>query len=50
MENNVVLVFEQDTNCKKECLGYVDSDYAGDLDKYRSTTRYVFILCQTSAN
>ncbi|XP_069148220.1 secreted RxLR effector protein 161-like [Solanum lycopersicum] len=25
-------------------LGYVDSDYAGDLDRKRSTTRYIFTL------
>ncbi|GJV80957.1 retrovirus-related pol polyprotein from transposon TNT 1-94 [Tanacetum coccineum] len=25
--------------------GYVDSDYAGDLDGSKSTTRYVFTLC-----
>ena len=24
---------------------YVDSDYAGDVDDRRSTTRFVFILC-----
>ena len=31
---------------KQECVGYVDSDYAGDLDKYRSTMGYVFTLSQ----
>ena len=25
-------------------VGYVDSDYAGDLDKHRSTTGYLFTL------
>ena len=25
-------------------MGYVDADYAGDLDKRRSLTRYVFTL------
>jgi len=29
---------------KQECIGYVDSDYARDFDKCRSTTEYVFIL------
>ena len=29
-----------------KCTCYVDSDYAGDLDKNRSTTGYVFILSQ----
>ena len=28
-----------------EIVGYVDSDYARDLDKRRSLTRYVFTLC-----
>ena len=26
--------------------GYVDSDYAGDLDKSKSTTGYVFTLAR----
>jgi len=43
---NVGLIFEKDTNSKKECAGYVDSDYATGLDKRRSTMRYVFILSQ----
>ena len=40
---DVGLVFEQDkmNHC---AVGYVDSDYAGDLDKCRSTTAYVFTL------
>jgi len=40
----VGLVFEKDTSGKQECIGHVDSDYAGDLDKRRSTTGYVFTL------
>ena len=32
---DVSLVFEKDTMSKKECIGYVDSDYAGELDKRR---------------
>ena len=42
---DVALVFEKDDGGKQERTGYVDSDYAGDLDKCWSTTRYVFLLC-----
>ena len=38
------MVFEKDSTGKQECIKYVDFDYAGDLDKCRSTTRYVFTL------
>jgi len=40
------LVFDKDSTGKQERIGYVDSDYAGDLDKHWSTTGYVFILSQ----
>jgi len=43
---NVGLVFEKDSTGKQECIGYVDSDYAGDLDKRRFTMGYVFTLSQ----
>ena len=43
---DVGLVFEKDSTGKQDCIGYVDSDYAGDLDKRRSTTGYVFTLSQ----
>ena len=43
---DVGLVFEKDSTGKQNCIGYVDSDYAGDLDKRRSTTGYVFTLSQ----
>ena len=29
-----------------EVFGFVDSDFAGDLDKKRSITGYVFTLCE----
>ena len=43
---DVGLVFEMDSTGKQDCIGYVDSDYAGDLDKRRSTTGYVFTFSQ----
>ena len=42
----VRLVFEKDINGKLDCTGYVDSDYAGDLDKCQSMTGYFFTLFQ----
>ena len=41
---DVGLVFEKDFMGKQECIGYVNSDYAGDLDKRQFTTGYVFTL------
>ena len=43
---DVGLVFKKDSTSNQECVGYVDSDYAGDLDKRRSITGYVFTLSQ----
>ena len=43
---DVGLVFEKDFTGKQECVGYIDFDYGGDLDKRRSTTGYVFTLSQ----
>jgi len=42
----VGLIFEKDVAGKQEYTGYVDSDYAGDLDKHQFTKRYVFTLSQ----
>ncbi|KAK5773310.1 hypothetical protein PVK06_049616 [Gossypium arboreum] len=41
---DVGLLFKQDNTLGKGVIGYVDSDYVGDLDKRRSTTSYVFTL------
>ena len=47
---DVGLVFEKDTDSKQDCTKYVDSDYAGDLDKRQSKTWYVFTLSQASVS
>ncbi|KAH9689071.1 hypothetical protein KPL70_015335 [Citrus sinensis] len=39
---DVGLLFKKD--CCQQCVGYCDSDFAGDLDKQISTTGYVFTL------
>ena len=47
---NVGFVFEKDTMGKQEWIGYVYSNYAGDLDKHQCTTGYIFILSQVSVS
>ena len=39
---DVGLLFKKD--CSQQCVGYCDSNFAGDLDKRISTTDYVFTL------
>ena len=41
---DVGLVFECDDTCDQYAIGFVNSNCAGDLDKRRSTTDYVFTL------
>ena len=43
---DVGLIFEKDDMDGQHVVGYCDSDYAGDLDKRRSTTGYVFTLAK----
>ncbi|KAH9699236.1 Integrase catalytic domain-containing protein [Citrus sinensis] len=43
---DVGLLFERDDTLGQGVIGYVDSDYAGDLDKRRSTTGYVFTFAR----
>ena len=38
-------MFGGDEGVTSKIIGYVDSDFAGDLDKRRSTTGFVFTLC-----
>ena len=44
---NVGLIFKKDDMVGQHVVGYCDSDYAGDHDKCRSTTGYVFTLAKT---
>jgi len=41
---DVGLVFKQEDN--QSVVGYCDSDFAGDMDKRRSTTGYVFTFAK----
>jgi hypothetical protein len=41
------LKFERDDRLRQNFVGYVDSDYAGNLDKHPSTTGYVFTLAKS---
>ncbi|GMI90788.1 hypothetical protein HRI_002748100 [Hibiscus trionum] len=47
---DVGLVFEQGETLGQFVVGHVDSDYAGDLDMRRSTTRYLFTLAKAPVN
>ena len=38
-------VLDRGVDFSGKLTGYVDSDYAGDLDRRRSLTCYVFTLC-----
>lgn len=39
------IVYGRVNRSSDKVLGYVDSDFAGDLDKRISITRYVYTLC-----
>nr|XP_033514921.1 secreted RxLR effector protein 161-like [Nicotiana tomentosiformis] len=43
---DVGLIFEQEDS--QYLVGYCDSDYAGDLDKHRSTTGYSTVALSTT--
>ena len=43
---DVGLIFKKDDMVGQHVVGYCDSDYAGDLDKRRLTTGYVFTLAK----
>lgn len=39
------IVYGRVNRSSDQLLGYIDSDFAGDLDKRRSITKYVYTLC-----
>jgi hypothetical protein len=41
---DVCLVYERSNGIGSSVIGYVNSDYAGDLNKRRHLTSYVFTL------
>jgi len=43
---DVGLIFKKDVTGKQECIRYIDSDYAKDLDKRQFIMGYVFTLSQ----
>ena len=47
---NVGLVFEKDDTCDRYAISFVDSNCAGDLDKWKPTTGYVFTLLGALVN
>jgi len=41
---DVELLYKKKASVDRLCVRYTDSDFAGDLDKRRSTTDYIFTL------
>ena len=44
---DVCLVYDRNDNTSGSIVSYVDSDYARDMDKSRSLTRYIFTLSRS---
>ena len=49
-DHEVSLLFQIDDTLSQGVIGYVDFDYASDLDKRRSTTRYIFTFAKGPIN
>jgi len=47
---HIGLVFDNNKVSHNNIIGYVDSDYVGDLDKQRSLSGYIFTLCNSAIN
>jgi hypothetical protein len=45
---DVGLVYDRGSGISSSVIGYVDSNYAGDLDKIRSLTGFVFTLSRNA--
>ena len=45
---DIGLVFDRNKVIHRNVISYVDSDYAGDLDKRRSLSYYIFTLCNSA--
>jgi hypothetical protein len=44
------LLFDKNSVKTNDVIGFVDSDYAGDLDKRRSISGYIFSLCGSAVS
>ncbi|XP_038905840.1 secreted RxLR effector protein 161-like [Benincasa hispida] len=44
LKGTTKLMYQQLPDSEAELIGYVDSDYAGDLDKRRSLSEYIFLF------
>jgi len=42
------LVFDKKLATTDNVVGYVDSDYVGDIDRRRSLSSYIFTLCNSA--
>ena len=43
--SDIGLVFDRSKTTTNDVVGFVDSDYGGDLDRRRSLSSYIFTLC-----
>lgn len=46
--SDIGLVFDRKMATTNDVIGYVDSDYGGDLDRRRSLSGYIFTLCNSA--
>lgn len=44
---NLGLVFDKNSTTSTNVVGFIDSDYGGDLDRRRSLSGYIFTLCSS---